>query len=197
MKISDAEIASLLFAEQGSNPTTPASGFGRIYVKSDGVYFRDDAGTVTGPFTAGAGSFVGAKAYRATSAQTITTATWTPVQFNAEDFDTNTYHDNSTNPSRFTVPSGKGGYYRAVFQTSWDTNTTGLRYMDFYKNGASVSRAFSAVPAANAVRRRQISDVIALTVGDYLEGSVYQDSGANRTLDFDGLTFMAIEYLGA
>ena len=51
-KLSDAEFASALFAEQGSDPTTPASGYGRLYVKADGVYFIDDAGTVTGPLGA-------------------------------------------------------------------------------------------------------------------------------------------------
>lgn len=55
MKLSDAEIASLLFDEQASDPTTPASGFGRLYIKSDGVYFIDDAGTVTGPFAESTG----------------------------------------------------------------------------------------------------------------------------------------------
>ena len=49
-KLSDAEFASALFAEQASTPTTPASGFGRIFIKSDGVYFVDDAGIETGPF---------------------------------------------------------------------------------------------------------------------------------------------------
>lgn len=48
-KISDAEISSLLFDDQASAPTTPASGFSRIYTKSDGLYVVDDAGSVTGP----------------------------------------------------------------------------------------------------------------------------------------------------
>lgn len=62
MKLSAAEIDSLLFAEQGSNPATPASGFGRLFVKSDGLYFIDDAGAVTGPFGGSAGGGGGALA---------------------------------------------------------------------------------------------------------------------------------------
>lgn len=53
MKLSDAEIVSLLFDEQASNPATPAAGFWRLYLKSDGLYIIDDAGAVTGPFGTG------------------------------------------------------------------------------------------------------------------------------------------------
>lgn len=50
----DNQFPSILLAEQGSAPTTPAAGFGRIYIKTDGVYFVDDDGAVVGPFaTAG------------------------------------------------------------------------------------------------------------------------------------------------
>lgn len=58
-KASDNEFPSVLFAEQGSDPSTPASGFWRLYPKSDGFYMIDDAGNVSGPFAedAGAGTF--------------------------------------------------------------------------------------------------------------------------------------------
>jgi hypothetical protein len=39
--------------EQGSAPATPASGYGRIYCKSDGLYFVGDNGTEIGPLGAG------------------------------------------------------------------------------------------------------------------------------------------------
>lgn len=47
MKISDAEISSLLFDEQASDPATPAAGFWRAYFKAGGWYVIDDAGAVT------------------------------------------------------------------------------------------------------------------------------------------------------
>lgn len=56
INIGNANISKIRFAEQGANPSTPASGFGFLFVKSDGVYYKDDAGNVTGPFGAsGAG----------------------------------------------------------------------------------------------------------------------------------------------
>lgn len=56
MRLSDASFdGGVLLAEQASNPATPASGYGRLYPKSDGLYFIDDAGVVTGPLGTGGG----------------------------------------------------------------------------------------------------------------------------------------------
>lgn len=56
-KASNNPFPSILLVEQGSAPAAPASGQGRLYLKADGVYFVDDAGTETGPFgVAGGGS---------------------------------------------------------------------------------------------------------------------------------------------
>lgn len=54
-KASDNEFPSVLLDEQASPPTTPASGFWRVYAKSDGLYIVDDAGNETGPLTANGG----------------------------------------------------------------------------------------------------------------------------------------------
>lgn len=48
--IKNANISAIQFAEQGSDPATPAAGFWRLYVKSDGLYLIDDAAAVFGPF---------------------------------------------------------------------------------------------------------------------------------------------------
>jgi hypothetical protein len=47
-----ATINSIRLVEQGSAPSTPASGYSAIFAKSNGLYIVDDAGTVTGPFGA-------------------------------------------------------------------------------------------------------------------------------------------------
>lgn len=82
-KISDVEIPSLLFAEQASDPAIPASGYGRLFVKSDGVYFIDDAGTVTGPLGAagGGGGVVSAE----TTLTTTTPGSTAYVQWGTEE----------------------------------------------------------------------------------------------------------------
>lgn len=54
-KLSDAQIPSLLFAEQATAPATPAAGYGRLYVKGTGVFFKGDDGVEIGPFAASSG----------------------------------------------------------------------------------------------------------------------------------------------
>lgn len=46
---SAANISVIRFNEQGANPATPTAGFSAIFMKADGLYSIDDAGTVTGP----------------------------------------------------------------------------------------------------------------------------------------------------
>ncbi|MHA2248532.1 MAG: hypothetical protein ACXADY_26535, partial [Candidatus Hodarchaeales archaeon] len=48
---SAADIDLIRFIEQSLTPNTPATGYSGIYMKSDGLYVIDDAGTVTGPLT--------------------------------------------------------------------------------------------------------------------------------------------------
>jgi hypothetical protein len=53
-----ANISAIRFAEQGSTPSTPASGYSVIYLKADGLYVIDDAGTVTGPLIASSVDYI-------------------------------------------------------------------------------------------------------------------------------------------
>jgi hypothetical protein len=45
----EAEIDWIRVKEQGSDPATPPSGYGYLYAKADGGYWKDDGGTVYGP----------------------------------------------------------------------------------------------------------------------------------------------------
>jgi hypothetical protein len=51
--VSDNPFPSVLLDEQASAPTTPPTGFWRVYAKSDGLYVVDDAGAEMGPFGTG------------------------------------------------------------------------------------------------------------------------------------------------
>lgn len=50
-----ADIPSVNFAEQGTDVVTPSAGRWQLYFKSGGLYAKDDAGNVIGPFEAGVG----------------------------------------------------------------------------------------------------------------------------------------------
>jgi hypothetical protein len=77
-----ARVGDFLEFAEASAPSTPASGFARIYVKSDGrVYNMDDAGTEYGPFdTAGGGGpllYVDSLAVGATGDEFADMSGWT------------------------------------------------------------------------------------------------------------------------
>jgi hypothetical protein len=96
----------------------------------------DATGTIL--TTATPGVPVNGPAFSATktgSNQSITPSTWTKIQFNTEEFDTNSCFDNTTN-YRFTPTVA--GYYQfsacGYLQSAGSTNT----YISFYKNGTLI-----------------------------------------------------------
>lgn len=54
-KISEIDIPELSFSE-GAAPTTPGTNDWKLYFKTDGLYFIDDAGVETGPLAVAAGA---------------------------------------------------------------------------------------------------------------------------------------------
>lgn len=175
--INAIDITSLLFQE-GSAPSTPASTKWRLYFKTDGVYMKDDAGTETPLFSA----VVGARVY-ASTATTLTTATWGSVAMNNERFDTNAFHDNATNNSRLTVPSGHGGTYLMGCNIEIGGNATGERGARIILNGATVIvQDLRPVVTGGSLPDARIclTTLYALSVADYIEAQAWQNTGSNQ-----------------
>lgn len=181
-------INAIRLTEQAADPSTPAAGSWKLYVKADGLYLVDDAGSIAGPLGGGIPTHHGVKATRATT-QSIPNATWTPVQFTAEEWDTDTYHDNSVNPSRFTVPADRAGYYRLTAHAAWDVSANGDRYYAFRVNGGSQQGTVSGQYRTSIYYNDLTTLEVHLAVGDYAELMVYQDSGG--ALDVRSAIFSA------
>jgi len=126
--------------------TTPSNGRipignGTNYVAANltagaGIGITNAAGAVTVAVNTGPAF----SAYRAGPNQALTTATFTKVQLNAEDFDTNNNFDSSTN-YRFTPTVA--GYY----QISGSVGLTGTNtriICSIYKNGSAYFRGIDA-----------------------------------------------------
>ena len=140
-------------------------------------------------------AFSGAKAVM-TVDQTLTTAAYTAVNWAAEEYDTDTYHDNSTNNDRLTVP--EDGYYRIVSGVSFDSNSTGDRRARIRLNGATtLAQAREAAISGTGNKFCIVADVL-LSEGDYVTIDVYQNSGGN--LDMNRVNayfpFFSIQKLG-
>jgi hypothetical protein len=109
-----------------------------------------------------------------TSGQSVTSSTYTKVQFDAELFDTDGVFDNSTN-YRFTVPSGQAGKYFLSAQLNFrsTSNDVILTILGLYKNGSLFQKnQMNAEFTSNAQFRGfnvNLVTIMNLSVGDYIE----------------------------
>lgn len=101
------------------------------------------------------------------------------VAFQTEDFDTDVFHDNTTNNSRLTVPSGKAGKYHVNGSIHFGSGT--LTMIQIRKNG-STSIAQAVGPSVNASNTgASVSAIVDLAVGDYIELFAIIGSGSVST----------------
>lgn len=64
----------------------------------------------------------------------LTNGSYTTVDWDQESIDTNSYHDNVTNPSRITIPVGVSRVKFKAF-VAWTSNINGQRVFNIRKNG--------------------------------------------------------------
>ena len=146
-----------------------------------------------------AASFVGCRAYKSgATGQVISSGTLTDVTFNNENFDTDGFHDTSTNPERITIPTGKGGKYLLVGVCEIQSNSTGRRQTQFKKNGTTVIQELFIAAATSTEVTFMSTWVGSLSAGDYVTFQIRQDSGGNlNTNTGDMNTWFSATYLGA
>ena len=134
-----------------------------------------------------------------TGLQSVTNATWTTLLFATETFDTDAYHSNATNTGRFTIPTGKTGYYQINAQATYNTSTAGgARSMRFIKNGSAIYSTGEISAPSGQYPNVPIQYIAYLTAADYVELQAFQTSGTTLDIIMDGTTgAYQITYLGA
>lgn len=130
--------------------------------------------------------------------QSLTSATYTALNLDSEDFDVGNMHDPVTNNTRFTIPVGGGGVYQIVGRTSWAPGAGNLRLLAIYKNGAEINDT-TVVPIGGGIQTQQLVTTFApLLAGDVLELYGYQDSGgalnAGSATRIYASTLQAVKY---
>ena len=177
---------------------TPA----RLAVGTNGQTLVADSAEATGLkwATPAATGFVGVSLCKSAD-QSISNTTLTAVTFNTELFDTDGFHDNSTNNSRITIPAGKAGKYLFTAKAMWLVNSGGgIRFIQLTKNGTDITGDNNVTPNANFGVTSQVNQVFNLAVSDYIEAKIYQDSGGALSVasSASGLaTVIQATYLGA
>jgi hypothetical protein len=129
------------------------------------------------------GGLVGVMAYSSLASQTIPNNANTAVVFNQESYDSDGYHDNSTNNTRFTVPSGKSGKYAIDFKAYFN-QALGAAYVGYAalrKNGTEIIGGMQT-PGSSNPSSHSCSTVVQLNSGDYVEAILWQNSGVGRDI---------------
>jgi hypothetical protein len=175
---------------------TPA----RLAVGTNGQVLTADSTAATGLKWASASTAFSGALVTKTSAQAITGSTNTLVTWDTEanGFDTNSYHDNTTNNQRLTVPTA--GYYRITGQITLDASANGYRNLSIIKNGSTGILGISTGPNSVDWTYIPFTFTALLAANDYLTLSVFF-SGANPNIQgnntYGAVSNFSAIYLGA
>lgn len=83
-------------------------------------------------------AFVGVDCYAQAVSFAYTAGVNKQITFTTENFDTNGFHDNSSNTSRITIPTGYAGKYN--IQATWASDSAGsYGNIYLYKNGSAIT----------------------------------------------------------
>jgi hypothetical protein len=156
---------------------TTAADSGSLELQSDGTTIATLSST---GLTMAAGKLLAPtgptfSAYRSSTNQSFSANTWTKVQCQTEEWDTNSNYDNATN-YRFTPTVA--GYYQCSAAWSNDTSSS-YNYVSIYKNGTS--NKLGIFNGSNGVGAT-ISGVIYLNGStDYIEMYMFSNTGNIQT----------------
>ncbi len=126
----------------------------------------------------GGGGFSGGALVTRLSNLAVAASTTVMVPFDSELYDTDGIHDNVTNPSRLTVPTGTT-WIRLTGNVRWNASMScGL---DFRKNGAwSPGIGYASIDKARGIQT--MSPILAVVAGDYFELAAANGTSASKTI---------------
>jgi hypothetical protein len=150
--------------------------------------------------TAAAG-FAGVRLEKSAN-QSIPNSTQTQITWNTEIFDTNTYHDASTNTDRITIPASKVGYYFITAGIKYgDHHSSEWKRVQLRKNGTSIQSAFVDTGVGAGLPTIAATYLVYGASGDYFDCAAFQVTGAalnvEGNIDFAGISYFQAFYLGA
>lgn len=203
----DAKIAKTLTSTTGdiiyaSGANTPA----RLGIGTTDQVLKVTAGVPAWATLASGTTFVGCWAYGLN--QTIANgATTYSAELAYESFDSDAFHSTTTNNSRITIPTGKGGKYQVNATVSFDNGNSTVGYCNIFVrlNGSGTFDVIGGTQIhgttnSGATGNNNNSIVVAtgilsLAAGDYIELLVRSDNGSASSIRITPQ--LSVGYLGA
>jgi hypothetical protein len=179
-----------------------------IYATGSGAVTRRAIGSTGQVLTVSAGvpswatpaattpTFIGAMCQRDSGTISMSPSVRVAVPFTTEIADSNGFHDNTTNPSRFTIPTGYGGKYLLTAFGFLDVGSNSRFTLYYYKNGSDIGNQGIMQQAGNMNSNNQAitgSRQVSLVAGDYVELFIQNDNTASPTV----YAAFYMTYLGA
>jgi len=127
----------------------------------------------------GGADFSGVSVFN-TGGQNVNNLTTTWLTWDVEDFDTDDYHDNSTNPDRLTVPTD--GIYFIIHQARITQSAGTYHGFALYLNGDEIMTDHHAINTSTVVSGG-ISLIRSLSAGNYLRMNMRHNSGSTETVE--------------
>ena len=115
--------------------------------------------------------------------QTIADATYSAISWDVENYDTDSYHEGITNPTRITIPTT--GWYLLSAMIPWATNATNLREVLFRLGGTTALAKDSRLAVSGARTNQPLFTPLYLTAATYIEVVVWQNSTASVAVEYD------------
>jgi hypothetical protein len=119
-----------------------------------------------------------------TTAQSIPSGAFTPINWDAEDVDSYGGHSNTTAPAKYVAQVA--GWYFVSGRVTWSGNATGTRSVQATVNGNGIRNSENDPPGGNVVTNILAPDLIYLSVGDYVQLSGIQTSGGSLSTNATG-----------
>ena len=183
------------FMRERSAAIPDISGRGQFWVRDDAPntpMFTDDVGTdfELNLGGGGGGGQSGCKAFRTSNSPVMTTDVPTIIEFTAEAYDTDSFHDTVSNRSRLTIPAGVS-IVKLNGSMNFSDYTSGGKQAYFTKNGTTLPNAIDsesfflvsqqtgvAGGVAETIAVQTISGQISVSPGDFFE---YVAESLNQT----------------
>ena len=138
-----------------------------------------------------AGDAAGARATQST-ATTCSSGSACAITFDAEAFDSDAFHDTSTNSDRLTAPAGLDGRYVVTSTVYWASNASGSRTCRILKNNTTII-AEQETDATAGADANNCAAIVDLAATDYVNLVGVQSSGGNLDTAIAGTEFALLK----